>query len=73
MKGKAMISGELAEPSFRLSLAGKDAGLVVAAAEGAGAELPVARAVRDRFARAEELGHGDKDMAAVVAAAEDGR
>lgn len=72
MKGKAMISGELAEPSFRLSLAAKDAGLVVAAAEGAGAELPVARAVRDRFARAEELGHGDEDMAAVVAAAEDG-
>jgi len=70
MKGKAMISGEVQEPSFRLSLAGKDAALVLAAAEEAGCELPVARAVHGRFTRAEELGHGDEDMAAVVFAAQ---
>src|SRR3954454_3701764 len=67
LKGKAMIGRDF-PPSFPLSLAHKDARLVLAAAEQAGIELPVAEAVRDQFARAEDAGHGDSDMAAVFLA-----
>jgi 3-hydroxyisobutyrate dehydrogenase len=63
LKGKAMIEGEMS-PSFPLRLAVKDADLVLAAAEEAGLELPLQRAVRDRLDRAVELGHGDEDVAA---------
>jgi 3-hydroxyisobutyrate dehydrogenase len=64
LKGKMMIEGRY-QPSFPLSLAEKDAGLVLEAAELGGLEARVARAVHGLFVRAEELGHGDEDMAAV--------
>jgi 3-hydroxyisobutyrate dehydrogenase len=64
LKGKAIMERSLA-PSFKLSLAEKDARLVLEAGEQAGVELPLARAVRDAFERAVELGHGDEDLAAV--------
>jgi len=67
LKGKVMIRRDF-EPSFKASLAEKDAGLVLEAAEGAGLELPLVEAVRDAFAQAVELGHADEDMAAVVEA-----
>jgi 3-hydroxyisobutyrate dehydrogenase len=67
LKGKAMVGREF-PPSFPLSLAHKDARLVLAAAAEAGIELPLAETVRDRFARAEEDGHGGEDMAAVFLA-----
>lgn len=67
LKGKAMIDREF-PPSFPLSLALKDARLVMAAAAQAGVELPVAEAVARQFARAEEAGHGGDDMAAVFLA-----
>ncbi|MEJ8281903.1 NAD(P)-dependent oxidoreductase [Pseudonocardia spirodelae] len=51
-------------PSFTVDNAAKDAGLIVAAAEGAGTRLDVAPAVRDRLRRASERGHGGDDMAA---------
>jgi 3-hydroxyisobutyrate dehydrogenase len=64
LKGEAMIDRRL-EPSFRLELAAKDASLVLEAAERAGVEARVGRAVREAFERGVELGHGDEDMAAV--------
>jgi 3-hydroxyisobutyrate dehydrogenase len=63
VKGRAMIADEF-PPSFALSLARKDAELVLEAA--ADLELPVARAVAEQLARAEEQGLGDEDMAALV-------
>jgi 3-hydroxyisobutyrate dehydrogenase len=62
MKAKAMIEGDF-EPSMRLVLAAKDAGLVVEAAERHGLDLPLPALVRDRMDSAADE-HGDKDMAA---------
>jgi 3-hydroxyisobutyrate dehydrogenase len=64
LKGKSMIAREY-PPAFPLSLAGKDAALVVDAAEANGLDPGIARVVLDRFQRAAEAGHGDEDMAAV--------
>jgi 3-hydroxyisobutyrate dehydrogenase len=64
LKGRMMLSREY-EPSFPLSLARKDADLVGEAADVKHLELALNRAVRDRFAAAEQAGHGDEDMAAV--------
>nr|WP_308015553.1 NAD-binding protein [Pseudonocardia sp. ICBG1293] len=55
-------------PSFTVDNAAKDAGLIVAAAQGSGTRLDVAAAVRDRLLRASERGHGDEDMAAAYKA-----
>jgi 3-hydroxyisobutyrate dehydrogenase len=63
MKSKLMVEGEFPS-SFALSLAAKDARLVVAAAERHGADLPAARAVAERMTEASEAGYGDEDMAA---------
>ena len=59
-------------PSFGLSTAGKDAQLIVEAAERAGVRLDVARANLERFRRAERQGHGEQDMAATYLASFDG-
>ena len=67
LKGKAMIGREF-PPSFPLSLALKDARLVRQAAEKAGIDLPLVETVERQFARADEAGHGDEDMAAVFLA-----
>jgi 3-hydroxyisobutyrate dehydrogenase len=67
LKGSAMIDHQY-PPSFSLHLAEKDVGLVLEAAEQAGLRLELTEAVRSRFARAAELGHGEEDMAAVVEA-----
>jgi 3-hydroxyisobutyrate dehydrogenase len=64
LKTEALLAGEL-EPAFKLSLAHKDAGLIVEAAERAGLDLPLTRTTRDQMARAVGLGHGDEDMIAV--------
>jgi 3-hydroxyisobutyrate dehydrogenase len=63
IKGGAMIEREFA-PSFPLRLAAKDARLIAAAAEQAGLELPVVRALVDQLAAGVERGHGDEDVAA---------
>lgn len=65
LKGRAMIADEF-PPSFALALAAKDAGLVRAAAEEAGLELPLVEAVAGQFERGVEAGHGEQDMAATV-------
>ena len=67
MKGTMTIERSY-EPSFTLSLAAKDAGLALDAAEGEGLELPALRAIRGQLERAIGLGHGHADMAAAVEA-----
>jgi len=71
-KAGAILDGNFA-PSFTAAMAGKDARLVVEAAEAAGVHLDVAAAVAERLRRAAELGHGDEDMAANYFASFDGR
>jgi 3-hydroxyisobutyrate dehydrogenase len=61
-KGRAMIERSF-EPSFRLALAAKDAGLVEQAATRRGLDLPLHRVIRERMAQGVEQ-HGDKDMSA---------
>lgn len=72
LKGRMMVEGEF-PTAFPLSLAAKDAGIVLEAGERDGAEMPLIRAVQRHFAEAIERGHGDEDMAAVhrVAAGDD--
>jgi 3-hydroxyisobutyrate dehydrogenase len=62
MKGKAMMAGDF-EPSFRLRLAAKDAGLVDDAIERHGLDLPMVSAIRRRLDEGVPE-HGDKDMSA---------
>ncbi|MGN6687069.1 MAG: NAD(P)-dependent oxidoreductase [Actinomycetales bacterium] len=70
LKGGAMIAGEY-PAAFPLSMASKDAQLVVEAAHDAGGDLPVADALAGLFQRAAALDGGElgrADMAAVVEA-----
>jgi 3-hydroxyisobutyrate dehydrogenase len=66
MKGRMMIERSF-EPSFKLELAAKDAGLVIEAAERHDLDLPMLAAIRDQLAEAAKE-HGDKDMAATYLA-----
>jgi 3-hydroxyisobutyrate dehydrogenase len=63
LKGSAIIERNFS-PSFALSGAHKDAGLVLELAAEAGVEMAVTEAVRRHMALAVEMGHGDEDMAA---------
>jgi 3-hydroxyisobutyrate dehydrogenase len=65
LKGKAMLSGDFT-PAFALSGATKDAGLIRAAAAGAGVSTELVAALESLFAAA---GDQDDDMAAVIRAA----
>jgi 3-hydroxyisobutyrate dehydrogenase len=67
LKGPGMITGDL-PVAFPLKHALKDANLILEAAERHHLDLALARAVRDRFARAADQGLADKDMGMVVAA-----
>ncbi len=62
MKANAILERNF-EPSFRLELAAKDAGLVEAAARRHGLELPLFSTVHERMLRGAEE-HGDEDMSA---------
>jgi 3-hydroxyisobutyrate dehydrogenase len=64
LKGQTIVQRRF-EPSFRLELARKDAGLVLEAADAAGLQLLLTEAATAQFDRAIELGHGGEDMAAV--------
>jgi 3-hydroxyisobutyrate dehydrogenase len=64
-KGSAMAKMDFSEVAFPLRLAHKDARLVLEAAETEGLELPLMRTAEAQFARAEQEGHGDEDLAAV--------
>jgi 3-hydroxyisobutyrate dehydrogenase len=61
------IAGEY-PPSFALSMAAKDAGLIADAAERHDVGLTLVPAVLERFRAAEGAGLGDQDMAALVEA-----
>jgi 3-hydroxyisobutyrate dehydrogenase len=67
LKGANMVARSY-EPNFSLKLAHKDAGLIAAAAEAAGIDLPLARVARERMGMAIEAGHGDDDFSATVEA-----
>jgi 3-hydroxyisobutyrate dehydrogenase len=71
LKGDQILAREF-PAAFPLSLALKDANLVLEAAQRHGISLPVAQAAAAQFKRAEQLGHGDKDMGAVYYASADG-
>ncbi|MEO3751067.1 NAD(P)-dependent oxidoreductase [Streptomyces sp. B6B3] len=71
VKAAAIREGDYT-PSFAVTTAEKDARLIVAAGEAAGVRLDVAAAGAERFRRAVEQGHGDKDMAASYLASFDG-
>ena len=62
MKGKAIMEGNF-EPSFKLALAAKDAGLVEESAELHDLDLPLMSTIRRRLEQGAEH-HGDKDMCA---------
>jgi 3-hydroxyisobutyrate dehydrogenase len=68
MKGRMMIERSF-DPSFPLGLARKDAKLVLEAASDGGEQPALARAIEERLSQADEMGHGDEDMAAVYWAA----
>jgi 3-hydroxyisobutyrate dehydrogenase len=59
-------------PNFSAQMAGKDARLIVEAADQAGIRMDVAAAVAERLRRTVELGHGEEDMAATYFASFDG-
>jgi 3-hydroxyisobutyrate dehydrogenase len=63
IRGRAMIERDFA-PSFRLSLAAKDARLAAEAAARHDLELPLVALVHERLAAAAQQ-HGDEDVAAV--------
>jgi 3-hydroxyisobutyrate dehydrogenase len=67
LKGKAMLAGDFT-PSFSVDGAAKDADLIVAAAESAGAEAAVVDVARHYLRRASDEGHGAEDMAATFLA-----
>jgi 3-hydroxyisobutyrate dehydrogenase-like beta-hydroxyacid dehydrogenase len=62
----ALESGDYL-PRFRLSLARKDADLIVEAATAAGVDLRLTEAARSWFAAAEDAGRGNEDYSAVLA------
>ena len=62
-KSAAILSGDFS-PNFGLATAAKDARLILRDATAAGVRLDVTAAIAERFQRAIEAGHGDKDMAA---------
>lgn len=70
MKGSAMLEREFT-PSFRLTLAAKDAGLAVDGAQLAGLDLPMLEAIAARMKEAAEE-HGDEDLAATYLASAPG-
>lgn len=71
LNGAAMVARDF-PVNFPLALATKDTALALEAA-GARVELRVLEATREQFERAEELGLGDSDWAAVIHAALDER
>jgi 3-hydroxyisobutyrate dehydrogenase len=64
LKGGAMADRSFEPASFALSLAAKDARLVLAAAERGKVSLPVVEAVAQQMEKAVQDGHGDKDLGA---------
>lgn len=66
LKGNAMADRGFEPASFALSLAAKDARLVLDAAGRGGVSLPVVEAVAAQMEKAVQDGHGDADLAATL-------
>lgn len=64
VKAKAILADDYT-PSFAVSGAAKDAGLIVEAGRNAGFEPALLELIRTQFERAAERGHRDDDMAAI--------
>lgn len=62
MKGKAILERDF-EPSFKLALAAKDAGLVEESAARRGLDLPLVHTIHERLSQG-AAEHGDADMSA---------
>jgi len=71
MKGAAMIERSF-DASFALSMALKDAGLVLEAAERHEQAMPLIEVVQRQMDAAVDAGHGDEDMAATYLASAPG-
>jgi len=70
--GSLIAEGKFTPPGFLLPLGLKDVRLALAAADAAGAPLPIANLLHDRFLAAIARGHGEKDWSAIaLLAAED--
>lgn len=67
MKGRAMLAGSY-DPAFSLSGALKDAGLISEAAREAGVEPAIVEVAQRYLKAAEDAGHGDLDMSAILLA-----
>jgi 3-hydroxyisobutyrate dehydrogenase len=68
LKGRAMVARDF-EPTFKLALATKDAGLALEAAGRHDVDVPVLDEIHRRMAQAAER-HGDEDVAATLLAGE---
>ncbi|HEX2903023.1 MAG TPA: NAD(P)-dependent oxidoreductase [Jatrophihabitans sp.] len=71
LKGKAMLDQDWT-PAFALSGAAKDAGLIVQAAQQAGADMAVTEIALRHLRQAQQQGHGDKDLSAIFLAERSG-
>ncbi|MFI9615236.1 NAD(P)-dependent oxidoreductase [Streptomyces sp. NPDC052023] len=71
VKSGLILDDRLSPPQFAVATAVKDARLIVEAGERNGVRLDLAAASARRLARAEEQGHGEKDMAAAYFASFD--
>jgi 3-hydroxyisobutyrate dehydrogenase len=67
LKGRAMIEGRF-PAAFPISGAAKDAGLIADALEAAKTDQRLMRAQQELYRAAEDAGHADEDMAAVITA-----
>lgn len=63
LKAGVIAAGDYT-PNFSVTLAAKDAGLIMDAGEAAGLRMDMVTAAAERFRRAAALGHGEDDMAA---------
>jgi 3-hydroxyisobutyrate dehydrogenase/putative dehydrogenase len=67
------VSGQFGQVRSALDIFVKDMGLVGAAADGAGADTPLASAAAQLYNRGHELGLGHLDDAALISVLRDGR
>jgi 3-hydroxyisobutyrate dehydrogenase/putative dehydrogenase len=72
-RGARMVSGQFGQVRSALDIFVKDMGLVGAAADGTGADTPLASAAAQLYNRGHELGLGHLDDAALISVLRDGR
>lgn len=72
-RGARMVSGEFGQVRSALDIFVKDMSLVGAAADGTGADTPLASAAAQLYRRGHELGLGHLDDAALITVLRDGR